>query len=394
MAFGALLLLFSCHEKPKDGFAGLLDGCSVIAAERVTEAGDTVVACDISSVKESMIIPLSKLADSLEIIRLESIDAAMVNPANIDITDNYIGVNAYSAYKLFTRKGKYLADIGRKGQGPGEYMCVYDAQIDEENGRIYLLPWASKNLLVYDLKGNLSDAIPLPYLVHKAVLNVDVRRQRISIVQLPFGEGDDPLAWTQDFEGRVIHENRSEYLDLWADYSNEISFQKADKDGRYVDFYLYACMPRVDSLYHYDTEENRCIPKFTANFPNKEVPRHVYYEFSNYYMVDIIRDNPYEWIVDNRILIDKSTMKGGKVKVVIDQLGGIPWSGQSAERGIDWSRFDYFVYCIEPGKLQTLIEEQLAHKERILPEILPKLVDFNNSISEDDNTYILLGKWK
>lgn len=69
--------------------------------------------------------------------------------------------------------------------------------------------------------------------------------------------------------------------------------------------------------------------------------------------------------------------------MVIDQLGGIPWSGQSAERGIDWSRFDYFVYCIEPGKLQTLIEEQLAHKERILPEILPKLVDFNNSISEE-----------
>lgn len=41
-----------------------------------------------------------------------------------------------------------------------------------------------------------------------------------------------------------------------------------------------------------------------------------------------------------------------------------------------------------------MIEEQLAHKERIAPEALPKLIEFNNSISEDDNTYILLGKWK
>jgi len=393
LVFLALLLLFSCSKQHRE-VVGLLDECSEIAVKNITKGGDTVVVCDLSLVKESMIIPLSKLVDSLEIIRLESIDTAMVNPVNIDITDGYIGVNVYSAYKLFTRKGKYLTDIGRKGQGPGEYMYVYDSQIDEENKCIYLLPWASKNVFVYDLNGNLLYAIPLPYLVHKAVLNVDVKRQRISIVQLPFGEGDEPLAWTQNFEGQIIHENRSGYLDLWPDYSNEIPTQKIDKEGRYIDFYLYACVPKADSLYYYDTKTNKCIPKFTVNFPNSEIPRHVYYEFSNYYMVDIIRDNPYTWIIDNRILIDKSTLKGGKFKIVIDQLGGIPWEAQDVERGIDWSRFDYFVYCIEPGKLQIMIEEHLTHKDRIAPEVALKLIDFSNSISEDDNHYILLGKWK
>lgn len=393
LVFLALLLLLSCSKQHKE-VVGLLDECSVIAAKNITKAGDTVVVCDISSVKESMIIPLSKLVDSLEIICLESIDTAMINPVNIDITDNYIGVNSYGAYKLFTRKGKYLTDIGRRGRGPGEYVAVYDSQIDEENERVYLMPWASQNLLVYDLKGDFLKKIPLPYRIHKAVLNINAKQQRISIVQMPFGEGDEALAWTQNLEGQVIHENKSRYLDLWPDYSNEIPTQKIDKEGRYVDFYLYACVPRTDSLYYYDTKTNRCIPKFTANFPNNEIPRHVYYEFSNYYMVDVIHDNPYAWDIDSRILIDKSTFKGGKFKIIIDQLGGIPWEEQTAEKGIDWSRFDYFVYCIEPGKLQLMIEEQLSHKERISPEVTSTLMDFSNSISEDDNHYVLLGKWK
>lgn len=384
----ALLLFLSCNRQNRE--VGLLDECSVIATKNLTASGDTVIVCDIASVKESMIIPLSKLIDSLEIIRLESIDTAMINPMVIDITDNYIGINSYLSYKLFTRLGKYLCDIGHRGQGPGEHTYLYDSQIDEEDKRIYLLPWAAKNIFVYDLGGNFVRNIPLPYLVHKGILNLDTEQQHISIVQLPFGEGNQPLAWTQDFEGRIIHESKLKYLDLCPDYSNEVTSQKVDKNRRFSDFYLMSCVPRVDSLYYYDTMGNRCIPKLTVNFPDNEVPIHFYYDFYDYYMIDIVDNNVTTWDINKRVFINKSTLRGGQFKIVMDELGGIPLEGSLPER----SRFDYFVYCIEPGKLQVMIEERLSHKELMASEDVLKLEKLNNSISENENNYILLGKWK
>lgn len=383
------LFFLSCNTQNKE-VVGLLDKCSVIATKNIATSGDTVIVCDVASVKKAITIPLSRLIDSLEIIRLESIDTAMINPVNIDITDNYIGVNSQFSYKLFTRAGKYLTDIGRRGQGPGEYTFVYDSQIDEKNKRIYLLPWTTKNLFVYDLGGRFLRNISLPYLVHKCILNIDIRRQHISVVQLPFGEGNDPLAWTQDFEGRIIHEVKPKYLDLWPDYSNEVMTRKVDKSKRLTDFYLFSCVPRVDSLYYYDVVRNRCIPKFTVKFPGNEVPLHIYYEFPDYYMVDILNRNLFVKDVNKRLFIDKSTLKGGQLKIVIDELGGIPLNQNTLEN----CRFDYFMYCVEPGKLQTMIEERLSHKELMTPEEVSKLVKLNNSISEDDNNYILLGKWK
>lgn len=389
MLFASFSFLFSCISNNKESI-GLLDDCDVIATKNVTASGDTIIVCEISSVKEPMVIPLSKLVDSLEIIRLESIDTAMINPMAIEISDNFLGVNSYRSYKLFTRKGKYIADIGRRGQGPGEYTLVYDSKIDEDNECIYLLPWASNHISVYNLKGTFIKNIPLSYFIHKGVLNIDIKKQYISIVQLPFGEGEQPLAWTQDFDGKIIHEIRSKHLDLWPDYSNEVLTQKANKLGQFTDFYLLACVPRIDSLYNYTPDKYKCIPKFTANFPGNDVPLHFYYNYSNYYVVDIVDNLTTTWNVKKRIFINKSTLKGGQFNIVIDELGGIPMDWTLPER----SCFDYYVCCIEPGILRTMIEKRLSHKECVSQKEIAQLLEFNNSISEDDNNYILLGKWK
>ena len=213
--FVLTLLLVACKEEQSGGSANLIDRCSVVATREVTGAGDTVVVCDLAKVKEKAILRLSQLVDSLEFIRLEIIDTAMVggeNVLNISISDNYIGVNSTHSYKLFTRTGKYITDIGRQGQGPGGYTYVYTSQIDEAHDRIFLLPWTALGILEYDLRGNFIGKIPLPYMVSKGAMKVDVDNGRITVAKLPWGEDDSPTVWVQDFDGRCC---RTTVLRIW-----------------------------------------------------------------------------------------------------------------------------------------------------------------------------------
>ena len=65
---------------------------------------------------------LGDLMESYEIIRLDNY-----------VTDNYIllrPADVVSPVKLFTRKGRYVADIGGVGQGPGEYLYLFSWLVD------------------------------------------------------------------------------------------------------------------------------------------------------------------------------------------------------------------------------------------------------------------------
>lgn len=68
------------------------------------------------------VMSLGDLMESYEIIRLDNY-----------VTDNYIllrPADVVSPVKLFTRKGRYVADIGGVGQGPGEYLYLFSWLVD------------------------------------------------------------------------------------------------------------------------------------------------------------------------------------------------------------------------------------------------------------------------
>lgn len=85
-------------------------------------------------------ILLSDLIESLEIIKLDNREEALIAtyPFGIDVSSNYILIepDGVSALKLFTRKGRYVADIGGVGQGPGEYKYAVNRFLDEKQGRV------------------------------------------------------------------------------------------------------------------------------------------------------------------------------------------------------------------------------------------------------------------
>ena len=387
-----ILLLIACKGEQSDGNANLIDRCSVIATREVIETGDTIAVCDLSTVKERVILPLSQLVDSLEFIRLESIDTAMVggeNILNISISNNYIGINATNSYKLFSRAGKYIANIGRQGQGPGEFVNVYASQIDEANNRVYLLPWSAVGILEYDLQGNFIRKIPLPYMVPKGAMNINADAGQITVAKLPWGEDDSPTVWIQNFDGKVLQGNRAKHLDVWPDYGNDLLNRGFDIGKGNLDFYLFSYLPRIDSLYHYNIVDNRCIPVFTIKFRSDNLPRRLYYEFSSHYLVKILTDEFYPDNLDYCLWIDKSTLKGGRCELSAEIWGGILLPMNYAEL----STYDYFVYCMEPGLLWSLLEEKLK-RSNASKEEAAKIKQLLESISENDNNYLLLGRWK
>ena len=99
---------------------------------------DSVWVCHLSMLKDTVTVPLSHFVEELDMVILDNRDAALVSPSKTIIGKQYILVYkmGHVPFKLFTKSGTYLRDIGSFGQGAGEYGLVYDAQMDEENNRL------------------------------------------------------------------------------------------------------------------------------------------------------------------------------------------------------------------------------------------------------------------
>ena len=185
--------LSSCSNEGQSQKSSALDTQPIAGSVEVIN-GDSMWVCNLSALKDTVVLPLSYFADELQIVKLDNRDEALVPVRNVIVSDNYILVwgKDQTPFKLFDKSGKFLANVGAFGQGPGEYQLIYDAQIDEVGGRIYLLPWNAKSLLAYDLKGQAVQSIPLPGLVPKGVFKANTKDSLLSVFLLPF---DSEVQW-------------------------------------------------------------------------------------------------------------------------------------------------------------------------------------------------------
>lgn len=159
-------------------------------------------------------ILLSDLIESLEIIKLDNREEALIAtyPFGIDVSSNYILIepDGVSALKLFTRKGRYVADIGGVGQGPGEYKYAVNRFLDEKQGRVAI---AENKNIIFDLKGQFlsEESISLPETITKSSIWIDLENEKAVVVVLPFADIGNPkapisknLCWVQDFKGNIL----------------------------------------------------------------------------------------------------------------------------------------------------------------------------------------------
>lgn len=368
-----------------------------VVAHSIEVDGHDVTVCEMDLLKDTVNLPLSFWLDGLQVVKLDGKDEALVGQGPVCVSENYILVGRVNNVpcKLFRKDGTFVGKVGNIGQGPGEYTMVYDMQIDEKAGHVYLLPWNARSIFVYNLQGEYLKNIPLngkyeKLIVPKGKFKVDAAKNRVAVVLLPF-DYLPVVAWIQDMEGNFIHEITGKHLKLKPDFSNEVLSSKTAVDA--LDVHLFAFWElKPDTLYHLNMADGKLQPKFTLNYGQREISMHDYFELPQHFVGTLVKpkkvnDNMYETKDECHWMVDKQSKRGAYFRVVNDYLDGelmkyMPWACKEG----------YYTMNVEPSVLADRIEKGMKNRTEMTQEERETLGRLLDQIGENDNNYVFIGK--
>ena len=366
-----------------------LEDMPVVTHQEVRD-GQEITVCNLELIEDTIDLPLSYFVEDLQMVKLDNRNEALVGKGRVSVSENYLLVakSSNEPYKLFRQDGNFVGTVGSIGQGPGEYTMIYDVQIDEKSGRIYMLPWNATSILVYDLQGKFEKNIPLnkkyeKLRVPKGRIKVDAENNRIGVVLLPF-DYLPVVSWVQDMEGNVISETSTEHFKVAPDFSNEVLSMKATDE-----LSVQITGLKDGPIHHLDMDKGSLRPVFWVDKGNKELQIHSYNEYPYHYggvIASILRINERQTTSTDPkdYLVDKQTGKGCFYRLYNDWLGDAPtWL-----EGLD----GYYTLNIEPGELLDLLEKVLKENTSLDAERRKKLEEMKASIDEDENNYVFVGK--
>jgi len=133
--FAASLLLVGCNSKNPKTYTGLM---YEIDFEQCL------------STEQQMF--LSEIADTVEYIELKTPDDIVIaNIINVISYNDFMLLRHREGVSLFHKDGRFIRNVGAKGQGPGEYVVSTAIAIDTKRKEI--LVYSNKKLLYYDFEG-------------------------------------------------------------------------------------------------------------------------------------------------------------------------------------------------------------------------------------------------
>ena len=128
------LTLFSCSEK--------------------TQRTDRLFTVDIESgFSKEQGMNISEVADTVEYLELKTPEDLIISRIwdVVQAEDCWL-VRSISGISKFTLDGEWIMQIGKKGQGPGEYISLHGFDYDPIHKEVLIADW--HQILFYDLYGN------------------------------------------------------------------------------------------------------------------------------------------------------------------------------------------------------------------------------------------------
>lgn len=370
-------------------------------------------------VKNKREVKLSEFATNVELIQFENIpDAMLGNIENIEFTKDYIFVKFWMHPVLqFSRKGKFIRDIGKKGKGPGEYNACMQMSIDEKNKRIFIQT-IELNVMVFNFDGEYLKTIKFPAL--ESMMNFWFWGRDSMLVSYiePF-IGNEPFVF-------IEHNELGDTVQAIPNY-NLFNEDEKTKTPHFLPYdeqnYSYRLENKLhmkgsynDTVYSYN-ENNKIVPKFFVDLGKHKLPADLTYErkwnrpmpvglcwtgvheSSDYIFLPYgyhFDQNKPETEKEDRgcILYNKKTKEG--VAINETKLGGFmdDISGCPDFRPLVTNENEAIMLVSALDMKQYLDSEQFKNQEVKNPEKKEKLNQLKKTLKEEDNHFLMVVKLK
>ena len=398
-----ILLVFKLSSCISPDIKPLENDWDVVAHWSLIE-GDSVMVADVNKAKVEATLPLEMIADDYQVIKLDKEAEEFRELSDAFITENYIGISSYNnePFRLFKKDGTFLRQIGGLGEEiNGNYESVSNAQIDEANNRIYIMPANHKKtpttkspvLLAYDLAGNFLHEIPLACRIgFGSSFNVDAQKGEIIVIgQEVKTERKEYRTWVQDMEGNLkfgIYDT-----DKRNDEGNgnmTISLYHTDAVETFAvvtPSRKYSTRKGTEFLYHLNQEERRLVPKFQAR--TKERTNFIY-ELPSYYIIESTMSDGGADAKTPKCIVDKKTLKGASFNGFVTPEGLLLDQYSLLSK----TRNGYFSLVEKESRILKRIQK--TDKSKLTKEQRKKLEQLYQNLNSDknDDTILFMAKFK
>jgi hypothetical protein len=356
-------------------------------------------------------LKLSDIAADVEYIPLETTEKCLIGNRYTDcvLTKDYVFIVS-PVIMQFRRDGKFVRQINKIGQGPGECFARCCA-FDEKNQFIYIYNNFTHHIMVFGFDGKYKHKFkdPLEQEENSSVSKMDC--DSAGNILLSFDNGFTNMDYKYaviDPSGKILHK--------------EPNYDVVELDSRVLEssisiHSIYSCNNTLFYRYPYNDTiyrivQNKCFAAYVITVPNKLTLEHVrkagaylinYSALENKNHIYSVQENEQYLFIRNVInryspdykdflsLYDKNKQKltsNIDPNIVNDIDGGMNISGS-------FQNDTYMYTLIWPFKMkEELTSAHFTKSKAIYPEKQKALKTLIDQLLEDDNPVVMLVKLK